>query len=86
MPENVMEITLVSVRVARPPSSPSPSMLVSSLFQGDHLGVEFALSAHEGLLTRGGLLWLFSLVVLNGKALLSMTTLPLELSPSRRAL
>ena len=27
-----------------------------SLFQGDHLGVEFALSAHEGLLARGGLL------------------------------
>ena len=27
-----------------------------SLFQGDHLGVEFALSAHECLLQRGGLL------------------------------
>ena len=27
-----------------------------SLFQGDHLGVEFALEAHENLLSRGGLL------------------------------
>ena len=28
-----------------------------SLFQGDHLGVEFALQAHQGLLTSHGLLW-----------------------------
>ena len=28
----------------------------ASLFQGDHLGVEFALKAHEGLLVDGGLL------------------------------
>jgi hypothetical protein len=27
-----------------------------SLFQGDHLGVEFALAAHQGLLERAGLL------------------------------
>ena len=29
----------------------------ASLFQGDHLGVEFALSSHERLLAESGLLW-----------------------------
>ena len=36
----------------------APSVFVAfrSLFQGDHLGVEFALRSHEVLLERGGLL------------------------------
>ena len=60
-----------------------------SLFPGDHLGVEFALKAHEDVLQKGGLLKphrrlqghalspLESLL----RALSLMTTLPLDVSP-----
>ena len=50
----VLEVVYLGVMCQR--MAPSVFVAFRSLFQGDHLGVEFALRSHEVLLGRGGLL------------------------------
>ena len=52
--EMVLEVVYLGVMCQR--MAPSVFVAFRSLFQGDHLGVEFALRSHEVLLERGGLL------------------------------